>query len=233
MLTREEMERRGAAQGELTRAERFVVEALRTLGNHSLIKAIDDILMAIVERLENPTLTREQVAKLRQVLHIRASDNLLVVYNEDGTRSLEGSLLRNLFESSLIFTLTGRKQQFECGALSRRAVHLYRGAMPLDDTADSGKTQSASRKLCREERIEYAADHIGGHTDAGVMHFQCHITALFDIDAWNSGLDVCVVDILHACSDQNGAGFPIGNRVSAVDHEVHDHLLDLRRVRLD
>ena len=66
MLSRQEMERRGAAQGELTRVERFAVAAIRAFADHPLMKAIDDLLMAIAERLENSSLTPEQFATLQQ-----------------------------------------------------------------------------------------------------------------------------------------------------------------------
>src|SRR5579871_897790 len=105
--------------------------------------------------------------------------------------------------------------------------------MPLDDAADCGKPQPTSGKLSREERIEYPADDIGCDPDAGVMNFQSHIPALFNVAAWNGRLDVYVVDILHTRSDENRAGLAFRNRFGAVNHQVHDHLLNLSSICLD
>ena len=61
----------------------------------------------------------------------RASENLLVVYNENGTCSLEGSLLRNPFESCLIFIPAGRKQQLRLLEERQEALSQVRGPLLL------------------------------------------------------------------------------------------------------
>jgi hypothetical protein len=84
MLSREEIILRGKAQGELTSAERFAVDAMHVFGAHPLMKAIEDTLMTILERLDTLTaiierlkssntspslvfsLVLEQIAKLQQ-----------------------------------------------------------------------------------------------------------------------------------------------------------------------
>jgi hypothetical protein len=125
------------------------------------------------------------------------------------------------------------KQQFECGAMAGRAVHLDRAAMALNNAPHCRQAQPPSCKLGRVERIEYSANDIRVHAHAGVVYFQRHISPWLDLTPWHCSLDIGIVDLLHTGRDQNGAGLTLRYRLCSVDHQIHHDLLDLSGIPLD
>jgi hypothetical protein len=114
----------------------------------------------------------------------------------------------------------------EGAARARLAVDLDAASALTDDPVD--RRQAVARLLRREEGLEDPGPGVRVHPGPGVGHRHPHVGAGADL-----GMPIGVRPAGFDHGRLDGDPSPVGHRVAGVDHEVHDHLLDLAAVHLD
>ena len=120
-----------------------------------------------------------------------------------------------------------RQEDLERRAAAVLAVDPDVAAVLLDDAVAGGEAEAGAlaRRLGREERLEQVARHLLGHAHAGVADREHHVLArqhaLVLARVVLVELDVLGLDRQHAA---------VRHGVARVDHQVHQHLLELRRI---
>src|SRR5215471_20631385 len=107
--------------------------------------------------------------------------------------------------------------------------------MPTDNSKDGGQSESTTGKLRRKERIEHSALCDFVHSRTGIADFEKNAQSWFEFSSSGmvSGLNIAVIYFLSACRDCHRSRLPFGDRLRAIDDDVHDELLNLGGVRFN
>ena len=129
-------------------------------------------------------------------------------------------------------THRGGKENAEGRACARRALHEHVAAALLHDAEHGRESEPCSlpRLLGGEERIEDACLRWSIHTDSIVDHVDSYIRARH-VD--NAPLRGFSREFGVGGADGHRRSLGAANGIARVDHQVHDHLLDLARIRQD
>ena len=125
--------------------------------------------------------------------------------------------------------LDRRKEELERRSLPDLAVDLDGALVPPHDPEHGAEPEAAAGELGREERVEDALDHLAAHSRAVVGDLEEDVVAVGQVALDARALPVLGVDDLRARGQRDRAGL-IAQGLARVEHEVHEHLPDLRRV---
>ena len=104
--------------------------------------------------------------------------------------------------------------------------------MPPDDAHDRGQAEAPARELGGEEGLEDAGHGFGIHAAARIGYLQVDVGARDDVLAHEHRPNHGRIEVLGPGGQGDEPRSPVDG-FRGIDDEVHDHLLDLGRVRRD
>src|SRR3954454_18794292 len=124
------------------------------------------------------------------------------------------------------------QQNGKGGSLPRLAENTDGAAVAPHNAKRRREAKSSAQKLGGEEGLEDATTGLSVHAGAGIGHVDAHVVAGGDGKSFSPGPLPPLAEMLGPHPHRQGAGL-VSDRLAAVDHQVHEQLLNLRPVRLD
>ena len=123
----------------------------------------------------------------------------------------------------------GGQEDAHARAPSGLARDVDRAAVALHESEHRGEPEAVPVLLGAEERLEDARARLRRPSDARVLDFEARIPAAREVLAAEPPRELLGVELLARRADDHGAG-ALADGVGRVQHQVHEHLLELHDV---